>query len=151
MATLYNAAGIGAVTLTSLTLVFGVAIARNDATGLPPALHLSLCVGLVLTFVLTLVTAGTMASMSDHSVGASSSDAGLAFFGWSREAGDLRVAHFFATHALHAVPLIGLLAAALLDGRAGRLVVWAGAAAYTAFVLFTFMQALAGRPFISAF
>lgn len=151
MAALYNAAGIGAVTLTSLTLVFGVAIARNAATGLPPSFHLSLCVGLLLTFVLTLVTAGTMASMSGHTVGASSSDAGLAFFGWSREAGDLRVAHFFATHAMHAVPLIGLFAAALLDAGAGRRVVWAAGAAYAAFVLFTFMEALAGRPFLSVF
>lgn len=148
MAALYQAAGIGAVTLTSLTLVFGVAIARNDATGLPPSLHLSLWVGLLLTFVLTLVTAGTMASLPGHTVGAASAGAGRAFFGWSRDAGDLRVAHFFATHAMHAVPLIGLLAATILDGRAGRRVVWAGGTAYTALVLFTFIEALAGRPFL---
>jgi hypothetical protein len=141
----YAAAGVGAVLLTSGSLGYGIAIARNAKTGLPPALHLSIWVGLVLTFVLTLIVAGTLSSNDTHFVGTSTRD--LAILGWSRDAGDLRVAHFFATHALHGLPLVGLLASRSLPGSARRIVI-ASALAYTALVLGTFAQALAGQPFL---
>lgn len=148
MASLYQAAGIAAVTLTSLSLVFGIAIARNAATGLSPALHLSIAIGLVLTFVLTLVTAGTMGAMAGHTVGGAPGGEALPLLGWARNAGDLRVAHFFATHAMHALPVFGLAVAALFDTRRGRRAIWLGAAVYTVFVVLVFVQALSGRPFV---
>jgi hypothetical protein len=147
MSALYAAMGIAAVTLTSATLVMGVAIWRNPATGLPPALRLSVALGLVLTFVLTLIVAGTMAQTLSHHVGTPATGAMLPVMGWSREVGDLRVAHFFATHAMHALPLAGLLAARLPEAT-GRRLVWAAAAGFTALVAGTFLQALAGLPFL---
>ena len=54
--------GVLAVMLTSATLVYGIAIWRNRATGLPPALHLAIALGLVLTFVLTVPVAGTLST-----------------------------------------------------------------------------------------
>ncbi len=144
---LYGVMGLMAVMLTSPSLAFAVAIARNPSTGLDPALRLSLVLGLGLTFVLTLVTAGTMASGAGHHVGIPVTGARLAVMGWSREVGDLRAAHFFATHALHGVPLAGLAALALPAGWRGR-AVWAAALLFSAFVLAVFVQALAGRPFL---
>jgi hypothetical protein len=146
-ARLYTLMGVAAVTLTSLSLAFGIAIARNRATGLPAAVRDGLVLGLILTFVLTLVTAGTMSAGAGHHVGLAVTGDRLALMGWSREVGDLRVAHFFATHALHGLPLAALAALALPDGWR-RPAVWGAAAVYAGFVLAVFVQALAGRPFL---
>jgi hypothetical protein len=84
--------------------------------------------------------------MDGHLVG----DAGGAtvpLMGWSREAGDLRVAHFFATHAMHFVPALALVSAVVFGG-ARRLPVWLLALGYAGFTIFTLDQALAGRPFL---
>ena len=67
--------------------------------------------------------------------------------GWSRDAGDLRVAHFLATHALHAIPLAGLIAAALIPKQATR-AVWLASTLYALLIAATFTQALQGRPFL---
>jgi hypothetical protein len=137
------------VTLTSASLVFGIAIWRNRNTGLPGALHLSMARGLVLTFVLTVVVASALASGSGHLVGVPApGDTGLPILGWSRSTGDLRVAHFLATHALHTLSLAGLGAAVALSDRSARSVVLVAAVAYTALVLATFVQALAELPHV---
>jgi hypothetical protein len=148
MARLYSLMGLFAVILTTPALVYGIAIWRNRATGLPPALHLAIALGLVLTFALTLPVASTMANLPGHFVGTPVSGAHVPLMGWSREVGDLRVAHFFATHPMQFLPLAGLAAAVLLPPRAGRLAVWGAAALYAAFVAWAFTGALAGRPLI---
>ncbi len=146
MAALYSLAGVGAVLLTSLTLAYGVAIARNRESGLPPALHLSVVLGLLATFPLTLLTAGTLAAGTGPFVGPAPTEAhGIFFFGWSTAVGDLRFPHFLATHAMHAIPLAGLAAARLPAAR-GRVAVTAAAALYGLLVLGAFAEALAGRP-----
>ena len=105
--------------------------------------------GLGLTFALTLVFAGTLSQNGGHFVGGGGSDAGgLWLMGWSREVGDLRVAHFFGTHAMHLVPLFGFLAGRLLAPGAAVASTWGFAAAYTGLCIATFLQALAGRPFL---
>lgn len=146
---LYTLMGVFAVTLTSASLVFGIAIWRHRDTGLPGALHQSVALGLVLTFLLTVVVAGALASGNGPLVGVPTpGDTGLPILGWSRSAGDLRVAHFLATHALHVLPLVGLGAALALADRSARIVVLLSAAAYAALVLATFAQALAGLPLV---
>lgn len=145
-AQLYSLMGVAAVTLTSASLVMGVAIARNAATGLAPAVKLSVVLGLVLTFALTVVTAGYMASTPGHFVGVPVTGARVPVMGWSREVGDLRVAHFLATHALHGLPVVGWLAARWLAAAAARRVVWIAAAGYVLAVAGTFVQAIAGQP-----
>jgi hypothetical protein len=69
MGTIYGVMGVFAVILTSASLVMGAAIWRNPTTGLPAALHLSIALGLILTFILTMIAAGTLSSMSGHLVG----------------------------------------------------------------------------------
>ena len=147
MGTIYGLMGLFAVILTSASGVMGVVIWRNPRTGLPAALHLSIVLGLILTFVLTLIAAGTLSSMSGHLVGTPVTGARLAVLGWSREVGDLRVAHFFATHALHVIPLVGLLTLRLAPAT-GRRVVIAASAAFCALVGFCMWQAFAGQPFL---
>lgn len=142
---IYSVMGAFAVLLTSASLVMGISVWRNDNSGLPPAVHLSVALGLVLTFVLTVPAAGYLSASGGHFVGTSTR--GLAVMGWSRDAGDLRVAHFLATHALHALPLAGLAAARVLPSRAVA-AVWLAAVGYAGLVGFTFLQALQGRPFL---
>lgn len=146
---LYGVMGVFAVTLTSAALVFGIAIWRNRASGLAGPLHLAVALGLVLTFVLTVPVAGYMSSTPGHFVGTPADwDRGLPLLGWSRSAGDLRVAHFLATHALHGIPLAGLIAVLTLPDATARRAVLLASAGYAALVVATFVQALAGQPFL---
>jgi hypothetical protein len=69
-------------------------------------------------------------------------------FGWSLTVGDLRVAHFIGLHAQQIIPLFGAVLAGMNVAR-GRLVLVAFSVAYAALTLFTFVQALQGRPFVS--
>jgi hypothetical protein len=145
---IYSAMGFAAVFLTSASAVYAVLIARNPSTGLSPALKDAVVIGLALVLPLTLVTAGTMAAMGSHFVGGSANDAGGLFgMGWARDGGDLRVAHFFATHAMHFIPAFGLLAAAAFR-PANRALVWLFAAGFVGFDMFLFAQALRGEPFL---
>lgn len=131
---LYGLMGAAAVTLTSLSLAMGLVFWRRRAD----PLMLSVALGLILTFLLTVPIAGTMSSGTGHLVGTPVTGARLPFFGWSAEVGDLRLPHFLATHALHAVPLAGL--------TGSRTAVWAAAAGFTALTLWCFAHALSGLP-----
>jgi hypothetical protein len=147
MMAIYGLMGAAAVLLTSGSSTLAVAIQRNRHTGLSPLLKTGLVWGLGLTLPLTLLTAGTMSNLDNHWVGGSGTDAGgLPLMGWSREGGDLRVSHFFATHAMHVLPAAAWLWQRLTKGRQP----WPAAVmalVYSAFILWTFMQALAGQPF----
>jgi hypothetical protein len=146
---LYALMGVLAVYFTASTVVYGVLIARNRRPGFDPALRAGLALGLILTFVLSVVFAGYMANNGSHFVGPATSDAGgLWPMDWSRTVGDLRVAHFFGTHAMHAVPLAGYLAGRVLATRPAVVATWGFAGLWVAFCLATFAQALAGRPFL---
>lgn len=151
-ATAYSIMGVGAVFLVLSSLVVGVYLLRSPAPGAPRGLRLGGGFGLILGSVLTLMTALPLGSGEiagpGHWVGGIRSDAGgLFLFGWSRTGGDLRVPHFFATHIMQALPLAGFM----LDRFAPRLVslgLIAAALASIAVVALTFMQAVAGQPFL---
>ena len=69
--------------------------------------------------------------------------------GWARDGGDLRVAHFFATHAMHFVPAVGFVAARTLAERAARWTVVTAALGVVILVAYAFVEALMGLPFPS--
>ena len=147
---IYALMGLLALWFTASTLVHGVLIGRNRQSGIDPALRAGLMLGLILTFVLSVVFAGRMADGEGHFVGLADSDSGgLWLMGWSRKVGDLRVAHFFGTHAMHALPLAGFLSGRTLGGRAGVLATWGFAALCTVFCVAVFLQAMAGQPFLA--
>lgn len=149
MAAIYPVMGAMAVTLTLPSLVMGRAFLRNRASSDNPAFHLSLGLGLILTCVLTILVAGYMSSQSGHAVGGTGSDAdGLKLIGWSRSGGDLRVTHFFATHAMHFIPAFGWLASKALPQAHARTTVWTFSLAFVGFVAFALAQAILGLPFL---
>ncbi len=142
----YPLMGVVAIFLTTASAVVGVLVWRAADARLSPALREAVALGLVLTLPATIVAAGALASGPGHIVGGTEGVGGL-IFGWSRDGGDLRVAHFLATHLMHLVPLAGLAIVWIAGGRA----VWAvrGAAVLlVALVGLTLAQALAGRPFL---
>lgn len=147
---LYPVMGLLAIVITLPSLTLGLAFLRSGSA-LPSAFRLSLGLGLTTTFVLTVLVAGFMAAAAPgHGVGGTASQAaGLPLLGWSRDGGDLRVAHFFATHAMHFVPAVGFLAVRLLPTRTARGTVLAGALGFVALVVYAFVEALMGLPFPS--
>jgi hypothetical protein len=102
---------------------------------------------MILGFITTLVVAGYMSSQNSHWVGGVPSDAdGLPIVGWVRGGGDLRMPHFFATHLMQIIPLIGWMADRYSQ-RPTRIVIAASAIGVSA-VAAKFIQALSGQPFI---
>ncbi len=147
MGAIYALMGALALILASASLAQGLAIARHPAPGLDPTLRQGLSLGLILTFVLTVVSAGIMAMHGSHFVGTPVTGASWPLVGWSAEVGDLRAAHLFATHAMHGLPLAAVVLIALRLPRQ-RLLIGLGAVAYTVLVLAILAEALAGRPFL---
>jgi hypothetical protein len=146
MYAVYLSMGAFAFLLTTASLVFGLAIWRDRNSALPEALRLSLALGLILTFVLTVPAAGTLSALPRPLIGTPVTGQSMAFMGWSREVGDLRIAHFLATHALHAVPLIGVIAHLGLGRRGAVRAVWLGAGLYAGVCIFAFVRAVMGLP-----
>jgi len=90
-----------------------------------------------------------MVAHGAHTVGASDGSAGLPFLNWSTRYGDLRVAHFFALHALQAFPLAGFALAALKLREGVQLgALFAFAAVYSAAVWWLFAEAMRGVPLL---
>ncbi|MGF1457245.1 MAG: hypothetical protein ACFB6R_17940 [Alphaproteobacteria bacterium] len=151
-ALMYNLMGLGAVILVLVPMILGVLIWRrtDDAATEEtiPGLRLGAILGLLVSGVLTLIVAGYMSINGGHWVGPATSDvSGLPLVGWSREVGDLRVAHFFATHAMQVLPVLGLIADRI-PGLPARPTVWTGTILWIALTLALFLQALAGDPLV---
>ena len=148
LAAIYPVMGAFATLLTSASAVYAYQIHRNKTTELPPVIKSALVAGLGLTLPLTLMTAGTMSGLNSHAVGGTGLDINsVTLIGWLRDAGDLRVGHFFATHALHGIPIAGLASYFIFGAnKIWPVLVFSGL--YAAFVVFTFVQALQGVPFL---
>lgn len=81
-----------------------------------------------------------------HTVGAPDGGPGLPGTGWSREHGDLRVAHFLGLHALQILPLLALaLTRREWHERRRVRVVWALSASYISLFALLLWQALRGQ------
>jgi hypothetical protein len=80
-----------------------------------------------------------------HTVGAPDGGPGLPVTGWSREHGDLRVAHFFGLHSLQVLPLLSLILARRgWDERRRARVTQATGASYITLFGLLMWQALRG-------
>jgi hypothetical protein len=132
-------------TLLAAWLLF--AWCRTNA-GLPPAVAWGIRLGLVM------LLAGSIEGVrivmnGGHTVGAPDGGAGLPFVNWSTQHGDLRIAHFFALHALQIFPLVGIaLAATKLRTGVQLAALCAFAAAYGWAVWWMFATAMRGMPLL---
>lgn len=150
---LYAFMGIGALILTWPAMALGVRfLLTKPSEKLTPGLKLGAGLGLTLGFTLTVALAGYMSMRAGgHWVEAPTTDAnGLPIMGWSREGGDLRVTHFFATHLMQALPLAGYLADRFLSNSrlSPKTWVWIAAILGVSITLLTFWQAMSGQAFL---
>lgn len=144
-ASMYALMGVGAFFLMTIALALAVQIARKGDRA-RRGLWLGAIAGLTVAFFSTLYF-GFIMSSSGRYVGAELTGGGatVPFFGWSREYGDLRPAHFVSLHMMQTVPFAGWLAdrfgwnAVLVVGGVSLIQLSLAAALFT--------QALAGQPF----
>ena len=157
--TLWVAMGVTIVAQTLSTLAVAVALFRQRFAdrGLATAMRLGMVITIAGAFLGGVMTRPTEAQRDDmrngqvlvsgaHTVGAPDGGAGIAVTGWSREHGDLRVAHFVGLHALQVLPLaaLALRRTRATEGQRARAVgVWAGS--YAGLVGLLLWQALRGQ------
>ncbi len=93
---------------------------------------------------MTLAIGGYLGSQASHWIGGDLTDAtGMPLTGWSTTGGDLRPAHFLATHMMQVLPVVGLLAD---RARVPVAAIWNAAILYTALIAGVAAQGLMGAP-----
>ncbi|TGL60967.1 hypothetical protein [Leptospira sarikeiensis] len=80
-----------------------------------------------------------------HSVGVPDGGPGLPLLNWSRNGGDIRIAHFAGIHALQILPLFAYFA---IKRNWKQASVVSASIGYAALVGFVFIHAMLGRPLI---
>ena len=105
---MYSLMGVGAAAMVLVLPWLGYLIARQNPMTNP--LILAIVAGLCVTCVLGGGFGSYLGGQDGHWVNASRTDAsGVWLFNWATDGGDLRVAHFFGMHAMHAFPIFALL------------------------------------------
>jgi hypothetical protein len=103
---------------------------------------------------LALIIAGSlegirMVSNGGHTVGAADGGPGLPFINWSTQHGDLRIAHFFALHALQLLWFVGWwLGRTQLGPNVAVAATWIVGSLYAGGVWLLFAQAMAEKPLL---
>lgn len=103
---LFSIMGIAITTLGVWTGVMAWRFFKQKQFDAPMAYIWGIRLGIVL-FVFFSFEGGLMAARLSHTVGAVDGSNGLPVVNWSRQHGDLRIAHFFGMHALQILPLLG--------------------------------------------
>jgi hypothetical protein len=114
------------------------------------AMVLSIRLGIVI-FLVGNAVGGYMLARGSHTVGATDGGPGLPFLNWSTLAGDLRIAHFIAIHAIQIVPLFAWLLWQMTprpELKYRRIAVYAVGALVALLVGGTFVQAMLAHPAI---
>jgi hypothetical protein len=137
---MYGLMGLAALLLVAMAALLGLMVLLRPDPAQPQAWRAAVGAGLVVGGVLGGFTGASISGNATPHVGGTPGDA-AAFppFFWSRDGGDLRVAHFVAIHAMQALPLLAL-------AGAGVAMVWLGAAGWTALSLGAWLLARGGVP-----
>lgn len=145
---MYIVMAVGAVTLVAGVGALGWIVRRDERSNMTAGLRESIWLGFVVSFAMTLVVAGTLSAQSgpyvgEHSVGSPS----IPLLGWSGVAGDLRVPHFLALHAMQVIPILAICFD-LVDESKSVMRIRIATAIYTVLTFIVFGRALLGKPFV---
>ncbi|MDP9230612.1 MAG: hypothetical protein M3O67_08065 [Bacteroidota bacterium] len=88
------------------SILIAGAFLRQKQFSIPASYLWGIRIGLIF-FILFSIEGGMMLSRMGHTVGAADGSVGLPIVNWSRQYGDLRIAHFFGMHSLQILPLAG--------------------------------------------
>jgi hypothetical protein len=138
-AALFSMMAIAASLVTLYTAYIAILFFTEKITGLPDyylwAIRLSLIIFVIFSFQGFL-----MGSRLSHTVGLVNDNSDLYIVGWSKTAGDLRIAHFIGMHALQVLPMLAYYV--LKDLKLTIMI----SILYGLLAIFTLVQALQGKP-----
>ncbi len=138
---LFTIMGIAISILTICTLYIAVQFCLLKNVQIPVGYLWGIRLGMIL-FVIFAFQGGVMGAKLAHTVGAVDGSQGIPIVNWSKQYGDLRIAHFFGIHALQLLPIIGYYVCTSKNS------IILFSLVYTVAVSYTLWQALKGLPLI---
>ncbi|MCC5944716.1 MAG: hypothetical protein JJT94_07250 [Bernardetiaceae bacterium] len=142
-ALMFSLMALAATLVTLYTAYIGILFFTQDFPHLPIyyvwAIRLS-----ILIFVIFAFEGFLMGNQMSHSIGLENDNSNLLILGWSKIAGDLRVAHFIGMHALQVLPFVSYY---FLKNTKITIII---SVLYGLLAIFTLVQALCGKPLLTS-
>ncbi len=138
----FSAMGLLILVFTITFVFITIQFFRQQEFIIIPSYVWGIRLGLIF-FILFSLEAVVMLNLLKHTVGAADGSEGLPILNWSKQYGDLRIAHFFGIHALQLLPLAGYYIAK----NKKQLFLYAGIYFFIAVALF--IEAVKGIPLFS--
>ena len=138
------------IAVNTLLIIYLAFLYFRARINLPKAVIWGMRLGLLI-FLAASVEGAYMSTQIGHAVGVADGGAGIPFFNWSTEGGDLRAAHFVGMHAFQTIPVFALMLERLQKRfspvRPMAFTIIFALIYFAAFTLI-FMQALKGKPLL---